>query len=47
MVFMTSKKLYARFEKARKKQKSDRGFRGRVKKFILERLSKKEIAEKG
>lgn len=43
MLYPTNKQLHARFEKARKKRKSDRGFRGRVKKFILDRLVKKEI----
>lgn len=38
-----SKKLHRRYEKARKKMKSEHGYRGKVKKFILDRLSKKEI----
>lgn len=38
-----SKKLHRRYEKARKKMKVEYGFRGKVKKFILDRLSKNEI----
>jgi hypothetical protein len=46
MRYMTNKKLDARYEKARKKRKSVLGFRGKVKKFILDRLSKKEIDDR-
>ena len=46
MRYMTSKKLDVRHEKARKKRKSAAGFRGKVKKFILDRLSKKEIDDR-
>ena len=41
-----SKKLHRRYEKARKKMKSERGFRGKIKKFILDRLPKKEIDDR-
>lgn len=40
-----SKKLHQRYEKARKKMKSERGFRGKVKKFILDRLSKDNLKD--
>lgn len=40
-----SKKLHKRYEKARKKMKSERGYRGKVKKFVLDRLRKKEITD--
>jgi hypothetical protein len=45
-MFLTSKKLHARHEKARKKRKVEHGFRGKVKKFIRDRLSKKEIDDR-
>lgn len=44
-MFPTSKQLHRRYEKARKKMKSYRGFRGKVKKFILDRLKKNEIKD--
>ena len=40
-----SKKLHRRYEKARKKMKSEHGFRGKVKKFILDRLSKDDLKD--
>ena len=42
-MYPTSKQLHARHEKARKKMKSERGFRGKVKKFILDCISKDEM----
>ena len=42
-MYPTSKELHRRYEKARKKMKSERGFRGKVKKFILDCLSKDEM----
>ena len=44
-MYPTSKQLHARHEKARKKRKVEHGFRGKVKKFILDRLSKNEIKD--
>lgn len=41
---ISNEKLYRRYEKARKKRKSERGIRGKVKKFILDRIIKKEIS---
>ena len=41
-VYPTSKQLHVRHEKARKKRKVEHGFRGKVKKFILDRISKDE-----
>lgn len=45
-MYPTSKQLHARHEKARKKRKVEHGFRGKIKKFIMDRLSKKEIDDR-
>jgi hypothetical protein len=42
----TKQQFLKRYEKARKKRKVEYGFRGKVKKFILDLLSKKEIADR-
>jgi hypothetical protein len=42
----TKQQFLKRYEKARKKRKVEHGFRGKVKKFILDLLSKKEIADR-
>lgn len=42
-MYPTSKQLHARHEKARKKRKVEHGFRGKVKKFILDCISKDEM----
>jgi hypothetical protein len=44
-MYPTNKDLHNRFEKARKKMKSDRGYRGKVKKFIVDALSRNELKE--
>jgi hypothetical protein len=41
----TKQQFLKRYEKARKKRKEQRGIRGKVKKFLLEQLSKKNIDE--
>ena len=45
-MYPTGKQLHARHEKARKKRKAEHGFRGKLKKFILDRLSRKEIDDR-